>query len=99
MADHVVEHATTEPGGRLPDVGGPEAHTAGELARTYRQARGLRRPVVGVPVPGSTSRAFRSGAATCPDRDVGTVNWEAFLERAVGVADADDAPRNARVTR
>ncbi len=99
VADRVVEHATTEPAGWLPDIGGPGVHTAGELARAYREARDLRRPVVGLPMPGSTSRAFRSGAATCPDRDVGTVTWRAFLEREVRSAGADDATRNAKATR
>ena len=83
VADRVVDHATTDPQGRLPDVGGPEVHTLGDLARSYRRARGLRRPVIRLPVPGATARAFREGVATCPDRAVGSVTWEDFLDRAV----------------
>lgn len=83
-ADAVAEVTTTEAAGRVPDVGGPEVRTIGELARAYRSARGLRRPVVRLPVPGKTARAFREGRATCPDRAVGTVTWEAWLDDEYG---------------
>lgn len=98
VADVVVEHATTDAQGRLPDVGGPEVHTTGELARSYRRARGLRRPIVRVPIPGSTAKAFHAGEATCPDRDVGTVTWEQFLEREFGSQGAEDTTASERAT-
>ncbi|QLG49465.1 SDR family oxidoreductase [Natrinema halophilum] len=79
-ADAVVECATTEPRGRTPDVGGPEVRTVGDLARSYRGAKGLRRPVVRVPLPGSIAAGFRAGEATCPDRADGTVTWDEWAE-------------------
>lgn len=85
-ADAVVEVATPEPAERVPDVGGPEVRTLGELARAYRAARGLRRPILPLPLPGKTSRAFRDGRTTCPDRAVGTVPWEAWLNDEYGQA-------------
>lgn len=78
-AEAIVEHATPEAAGRVPDVGGPEVRTVGELARAYRDARGLRRLVVRVPIPGAMAAAFREGRATCPDRAVGTVTFEEWL--------------------
>lgn len=78
-ADAIVERATPEAHGRVPDVGGPAAHTLGELARAYKQARGKRRLVVRLPIPGEMSSAFRDGRATCPDRAVGEVTWEEWL--------------------
>lgn len=80
-AEALVDHATTEPGGRVPVVSGPEARTIGELAKAYRTARGLHRPILPLPLPGSMSAAFTDGKATCPDRAVGTVTWEEWLER------------------
>ena len=80
VADALVEHVVPEPGGRLPPIAGPEVHTVGELARAYRAANGLRRPVFRLPIPTATFRAFRDGKATRPDRAVGTVRWEAWLE-------------------
>lgn len=79
VADTVVDHATTEPAGRVPPVGGPEVLTVGDLARTYRDARELRRPIVRLPIPGSVAAGFRSGGALCPDRTVGSVTWPAWL--------------------
>lgn len=83
-ADAIVEHATTEAAGRVPDVGGPDVRTFGELARAYRESRGVRRPVVRLPLPGKMARAYRNGNATCPDGAVGTVTFEEWL------ADRDD---------
>ncbi|WP_123533549.1 SDR family oxidoreductase [Halosimplex salinum] len=79
VADALVDCATGEPRGRVPPVGGPEVRTLGELATAYREARGLRRPIVRLPVPGSIASAFREGRATCPDRAVGTTTWEEWL--------------------
>lgn len=75
----IVEHAAPEASGRVPDVGGPEVRTVGELARAYRDARDLRRLVVRVPVPGAMASAFREGRATCPERRVGSTTFEAWL--------------------
>jgi len=94
VAAAVAEHATPDASGRVPPVGGPEVRTLGELARAYRDARGLRRPVVRLPVPGAVVRGFREGDATCPGRDVGTQTWEAWLaDRYGGAPQGVDATR------
>lgn len=79
VADAIVERATLEAAGRVPPVGGPAVRTVGELARTYRDAKGLGRPIVRLPLPGRVAAGFRSGAATCPKRTVGTVTWTDWL--------------------
>jgi len=94
VADAVVDHATSTGGsGRTDPVGGPEVHSVGELARAYRDSRDLRRPVVGLPVPGETAAAFRAGHATCPGHRRGTVTWAEWLARRH--ADGGDAPAAA----
>jgi uncharacterized protein YbjT (DUF2867 family) len=90
-----------EADGRVDPVGGPAVATLGDLARAYRDARGLRRPVVRLPVPGAVARGFRAGGATCPDRAVGTRTWEEWLaerygEGAVGGAPHDPPDATAR---
>ena len=80
VATRIVEHATLEPAGRLAPMGGPEVRSVGKLAAGYRKARGIWRPIVRVPVPGKTFAAFRDGAATCPEHQVGTMTWEEWLE-------------------
>ncbi|MFC6756729.1 MULTISPECIES: SDR family oxidoreductase [Haloarcula] len=80
VADVLVEAAVPDPRGRMAPMGGPEVHSVGALARGYRTAKGLRRPVVRLPIPTATFRAFRDGEATCPDRAVGTVTWQEWLQ-------------------
>jgi uncharacterized protein YbjT (DUF2867 family) len=79
LADVIVEHATLTASGRTDPVGGPDIHSVGDLARAYRAVRGLRRPIVRVPLPGRTVAAFRAGDATCPEHRVGTVTWAEWL--------------------
>ena len=85
----IVEHATPEPAGRVSDIGGPEVLTARDLAEAYRDARGLRRPIVRLPLPGDIASAFRAGEATCPDRAVGTTTWAEWLAAHDGVPGRD----------
>lgn len=81
VADAIVDYAEPEPAGRVPDMGGPDVLTAREIATQYREVRGLRRPIVRLPVPGSMVQRFREGKATCPDQTVGTITWRQWLER------------------
>jgi uncharacterized protein YbjT (DUF2867 family) len=88
-AEAIAEYATVDAAGRVPDIGGPNVSTVRELATAYRKHRGLRRPIVRLPLPGDVASAFRAGAATCPDRDVGTVTWEEWLDAQEAIPDRD----------
>ena len=79
VAEGLVDHATGEPAGDAPPVGGPAIREGRALAEAYRSARGRRRPIVRLPLPGETAAAFRAGTATAPDRTVGDQSWEAWL--------------------
>ncbi|WP_414581797.1 SDR family oxidoreductase [Scytonema sp. PCC 10023] len=81
VADRLVELALSAPGGRVPDVGGPEVWTAAELARAYFQATGRKRRIVEVPIPGKIAQAFRAGAQLCPDQKYGKIRWDEFLSQ------------------
>ncbi|WP_336328241.1 SDR family oxidoreductase [Halovenus sp. HT40] len=94
-ADEVVELATAGPGGRVDPIGGPTVHTLGDLLSTYRDVRGRWRPIVRIPIPGATMRAVRSGSATCPDRSVGVVSWEQWLEQQYGSQTAKSPKKTA----
>ncbi|WP_435124312.1 SDR family oxidoreductase [Halobaculum sp. D14] len=91
VADVIVDHTTLSASGRVGPIGGPEIHSVGELARAYRDARSLCRPVIRFPIPDKTVRAFRAGHATCPDHLVGTVTWAEWLaeRHANGVGGTD----------
>ena len=61
VASRLVELALSGPGGRVPDLGGPEIKTAAELARTYLKVAGRRKRMLQLPLPGKLARAFREG--------------------------------------
>jgi uncharacterized protein YbjT (DUF2867 family) len=82
VAARLVELVDGEPMGRAADIGGPTVHTHAELARMYLSARGSRRPVVDVPVPGRIARGYRTGANLAPDRPVGTIGFSDYLAQA-----------------
>lgn len=78
-AEGLVEGLKRGPVGRLPDLGGPEVWTAGDLARAYLKARSLKRWLVRLPLAGALAAAFRAGGTTVPDRPGGRVRWEDWL--------------------
>ncbi|HET8651817.1 MAG TPA: NAD(P)-binding oxidoreductase [Gaiellaceae bacterium] len=79
VAARLVELALASPAGLVPDLAGPRIHTMAELVRGYLRARGKRRLLVPVRLPGKAARAFRAGANLAPDRAVGRRTWEEFL--------------------
>jgi uncharacterized protein YbjT (DUF2867 family) len=79
VADQLVELAFDTPRGLVPDMAGPRVFEMPELVRSYLQARGMRRPILPVWLPGKAARAIRAGANLAPDRAVGSQTWEDFL--------------------
>jgi uncharacterized protein YbjT (DUF2867 family) len=63
VADRLVQLASSSPAGRVADIGGPEQQRVPDLARLWARARGTRRPVVPLSLPGSLFAAYRAGFA------------------------------------
>jgi uncharacterized protein YbjT (DUF2867 family) len=102
VADHLV--AAVERGhlrssdGRLPDIGGPEVSRLGEMTRQWMAARGIRRPIVHVPLPGKLSAGFRQGLNTTPQKRAGAITWTEWLAARYGnrvQGDLTNAPDQA----
>jgi uncharacterized protein YbjT (DUF2867 family) len=83
VAGRLVELALGAPAGLAPDMAGPRVYTVPGLLHGYLRARGKRRPMVPVPLPGKAARAVRAGANLAPDRAVGRRTWEDFLAERV----------------
>jgi uncharacterized protein YbjT (DUF2867 family) len=83
VASRLVELALATPAGLVPDMGGPRVYGIADLVRGYLRARGKRRRMVPVPLPGKAARAFRTGANLAPERAVGERTWEDFLAERV----------------
>lgn len=69
--------------GRLPDFGGPAVLTLGEMAATWKRARGVSKRVVHLPLPGAVAAAFRAGKNTAPASERGVKGWEEWLATRV----------------
>ena len=82
VAARLVELVEAGPAGRAPDVGGPAVHTHAELGRMFLQARGSRRALVQIPVPGRIVAGYRSGANLVEDNAVGTLGFADHLAQA-----------------
>ena len=83
VADRLAELALGAPAGLVPDMGGPRVYGMADLLREYLRARGKRRMMVPVRLPGKAARAFRAGANLAPEQAVGRRTWAEFLaERA-----------------
>ncbi|WP_328971351.1 SDR family oxidoreductase [Streptomyces sp. NBC_00239] len=79
VADRLAELAAAAPAGRVADLGGPLTENLPDLARRYLRARGSRRPVVPVRLPGKTFRAFRAGGHLAPVGATGKRTFDEFL--------------------
>jgi uncharacterized protein YbjT (DUF2867 family) len=77
------------PGGLLKDFCGPEIFALPEAAELWKQARGLRKSVLPLAVPGRTATAFRQGYNTNPDGERGVITWSQWLARESGQTQAD----------
>ncbi|WP_344631241.1 SDR family oxidoreductase [Streptomyces glaucosporus] len=79
VADRLAALAVGGPAGRVPDVGGPQVRDHRELTRVTLRARGRRRPVLPLWLPGAVFRAYREGGHLAPDRAVGRVTYDEYL--------------------
>ncbi len=81
VADRLTSLALGAPSAYVPELGGPHVRTVGGLARAYLAARGPRRRVVELPVPGFVLPSMRRGAHLTPEHADGSVTFEQFLAR------------------
>lgn len=84
VAERLCGTLMVGPGGRLPDLAGPQVRTLGDLARAWQAAVGLRRPMIHLPLPGRVAEAFRRGYHTNPAAADGGATWEEWLQRRYG---------------
>ncbi|MFJ5234318.1 SDR family oxidoreductase [Kitasatospora sp. NPDC088391] len=88
VAERLADLAEGAPAGRAADFGGPAARPVEALAAEFLRARGRRRPVLRVPVPGGAVKALRAGRNLVPGPAGGRITFEEFLAERF----ADGAP-------
>jgi uncharacterized protein YbjT (DUF2867 family) len=84
VAERMVELVKAGPSGRVPDIAGPRTYELVDLARTWLQAQGKRKPLFQIPVPGQFGAAMRAGYSTAPDKAGNGLTWEDWLHRQFG---------------
>ncbi|MBZ0294419.1 MAG: NAD(P)H-binding protein [Anaerolineae bacterium] len=84
VADSLVNLAEQPAAGHVPDLGGPEILMLEAMVDTYQLIYHKQNAVRTETLPGEYFDAFRSDVKLAPDRAVGQITWESFLqERAI----------------
>jgi uncharacterized protein YbjT (DUF2867 family) len=81
-ADIFADLVRRGPSGRTPDFGGPKVRKFGEMAREWKAARRVGKPIIGLPSFGAVAAGFRAGYNTVPGNRVGSLQWEDWLRAA-----------------
>jgi uncharacterized protein YbjT (DUF2867 family) len=67
--------------GLLPDMGGPEVLTVGQMATAWFVAQGKHCWLLPIYVPGGFANALRNGYNTCPEHKDGDLTWGEWLKQ------------------
>ena len=79
VADRMLALVRSPIAGRADDVGGPEALEVADVARAYLDAKGKRRRVSAMRLPGRTVAAFAEGHNLTLEHADGRVTWASWL--------------------
>ncbi|PZS13916.1 MAG: NmrA family transcriptional regulator [Pseudonocardiales bacterium] len=83
VADRLTGLAGEPAAGRVPDIGGPQVRALTDLARAFLRANGRWPILMPLPLAGKVARAYRRGGHLTPERAVGTITYEQFLDENV----------------
>jgi uncharacterized protein YbjT (DUF2867 family) len=84
VAEALVKVVDYPPAGMLPDMGGPEVQTMGQLAKDWLAARNQRALIIPVPARGAFLGAMSKGYNTCPQNRQGKITWKQWLDQKYG---------------
>jgi uncharacterized protein YbjT (DUF2867 family) len=80
VANHMADTLVNGPGGRLPDIGGPQVQTLRQIADDWLRARGRHPLVLPVPALGPLS-GMKQGHGCCPENKFGKITWPEWLTK------------------
>jgi uncharacterized protein YbjT (DUF2867 family) len=82
VAARMAAAAQGEPGGRLPDIAGPQVRTLSELSTAWRKHDGRWLLPLPLPMVGKVGRPLREGALCAPEAAAGGAGFEQWLADA-----------------
>jgi uncharacterized protein YbjT (DUF2867 family) len=89
VADRIADLLAAGPSHAVENYGGPEVLPYADIVKPWLRARGRRRPLLMLRLPGRMMRAMRAGALTTMDRPTGIRTWREYLTEKYGpVADS-----------
>jgi uncharacterized protein YbjT (DUF2867 family) len=80
VADRIAGLLAGPPAGGIVELGGPQVERMETLARVWLRARGSKRPVWSIRIPGRFGREVRAGALTTKVTPAGVRTWRDYLE-------------------
>jgi uncharacterized protein YbjT (DUF2867 family) len=98
VADRLVEIVAAGPSGRVPDIAGPQVRLMRDLTRSWLEARGLKRLIIPLPLPGGIWAGWRKGLTTVPDNPQGKITFEQWLAKKYGAGSSSVAAQHREQT-
>lgn len=83
VADRMAAIVDQGPSQHVPDMGGPEVLDMRDIVTSWLVAKGKRRGVLTVPIPGKAVAGFAAGHNLAPDHPDGRITWEQWLRENV----------------
>jgi uncharacterized protein YbjT (DUF2867 family) len=79
VADRIADLLAAGPGGETIEFGGPEVLRLDQVVREWQSARGTKRPVWSLRLPGRLARTVRAGGLTTTAKPTGARTWRDYL--------------------
>ncbi len=79
VADRMAAIVDQGPSQHVPDMGGPEILDMRGIVKSWLKAKGKRRAVLSVPLPGKAVAGFAAGHNLAPDHADGRITWAQWL--------------------
>jgi uncharacterized protein YbjT (DUF2867 family) len=83
VAERMAEIVDQGPSQHVPDMGGPEVLDMRDVVKSWLEAKGKRRAVLSVPLPGKAVAGFAAGHNLAPEHAHGRKTWEQWLSKNV----------------
>ena len=83
VADRMAAIVDQGPSQHVPDMGGPEILDMRDVTKSWLEAKGKRRAVLSVPLPGKAVAGFAAGHNWAPEHADGRITWQQWLRENV----------------
>ncbi len=83
VAERMAAIVDQGPSQHVPDMGGPEVLDMRHVSKSWLEAKGKRRAVLSLPIPGKAVAGFAAGHNLTPGHADGRITWDQWLRENV----------------